>query len=290
MLTVPDRLLKLPSVKVYYHSLDASLLHKQLEETSYGRQSYISKHVFSMVVAGEQHINQENGHQLIIKAGEMACIKKGLYTINDLIPSGQDFEVYLLFFTDDLLNQLFANYNSSIKDPIIPKDYFKLATPNYLKLFWQSIEQLALLPELNTEIFPLKVEEFFSVLQAIYPKVIEHLLSIRAPQVKGLKSFMEANFDKGLTIEDYAYLTGRSSSTFRREFKTKFGTTPRRWIIQKRMEKAKSLLQKKQLEVSQVALEVGYENVSHFISAFKKTYGHTPKQSDIKRYTVDATQ
>ena len=37
---------------------------------------------------------------------------------------------------------------------------------------------------------------------------------------------MERNFDKPLTIEDYAYLTGRSESTFRREFKIKYGVYP----------------------------------------------------------------
>ena len=40
---------------------------------------------------------------------------------------------------------------------------------------------------------------------------------------------MEKNFDKPLKIEDYAYLTGRSLSTFRRDFKSYFEITPQKW-------------------------------------------------------------
>ena len=89
---------------------------------------------------------------------------------------------------------------------------------------------------------------------------------------------MEKNFDKPLKIEDYAYLTGRSISTFRRDFKSTYNMTPQKWLKEKKMEKALLLLNHKELSVTDLAYEIGYENVSYFIKVFKNNVGQSPKQ------------
>ena len=94
---------------------------------------------------------------------------------------------------------------------------------------------------------------------------------------------MDANFAKPLSIEDYAYLTGRSLSSFRRDFIDHYGISPKQWLIDKRLEKARDLLEKNNTTVSQIALEVGYENFSHFVKAFHKKYGIPPKQFHMKK-------
>ena len=93
---------------------------------------------------------------------------------------------------------------------------------------------------------------------------------------------MNANFAKPLSIEDYAYLTGRSISSFRRDFVDLFGVSPKQWLIDKRLAKARELLTRNGTTVSQIALEVGYENFSHFVKAFHKKYGTSPKQFLMK--------
>ena len=280
MIVVPDRLADLPFVNVYYAGPRFWMLHKKTQQALVDRQSYISKHVCSMVIQGEQHIYSEDGQKLIIKAGQMAFIRKGLYTINDLLLADHQargeahFEAYLIYFDDAVLDRYIGVTNKPAS-----LDFFRIDTPNYLLDFWESVENLkGSLPKTGTALFELKFQEFFTFLELAFPEMKAQLGGLIQPQVKGIKAFMEKNFDKPLTIEDYAFLTGRSPSTFRRSFKLKFGTTPRQWIIQKRMDKALDLLKNRSLEVSQVALEVGYENVSHFISAFKKIHGYTPGQ------------
>jgi len=90
---------------------------------------------------------------------------------------------------------------------------------------------------------------------------------------------MEDNYLSNLKISDYATLTGRSDSSFNRDFKRLFGTTPKKWLITKRLSKSHKLLRNTNLNVTQIAMEVGYENVSHFIEAYKKRYGMTPKST-----------
>ncbi|MEZ4688407.1 MAG: AraC family transcriptional regulator [Bacteroidia bacterium] len=91
-----------------------------------------------------------------------------------------------------------------------------------------------------------------------------------------LKDFMEAHFDKPFGIEDYAYLTGKSSSSFNRAFKEKFGSSPKQWLIEKRLLKASELLEQGRYQVAEVAEMVGFNHSSHFIQSFKKKFGYTP--------------
>lgn len=51
-----------------------------------------------------------------------------------------------------------------------------------------------------------------------------------------------------------------------------------KYLIQYRLKKAKTLLENKDMKISFIAFEVGYNDVSHFIQSFKKSYGLTPEE------------
>lgn len=94
-----------------------------------------------------------------------------------------------------------------------------------------------------------------------------------------ITDFMEQYYSHKLKIEDYALLTGRSVSTFIRDFKRSYSTTPNRWITEKKIDIAHQLLTDKNYSVTDAATEVGYENTSHFIKVYKQRYGVTPKKA-----------
>lgn len=96
---------------------------------------------------------------------------------------------------------------------------------------------------------------------------------------------MKKNYLRNLRVEDYALLTGRSKSTFIREFKQLYNNTPNQWLITQRLDKAHEILTNSESSVTDVAFEVGYENVSHFISAYKRRFNITPNQAKKGRLT-----
>lgn len=56
-----------------------------------------------------------------------------------------------------------------------------------------------------------------------------------------------------------------------------------KYVIQYRLEKAKILLLNDNMKINYIAFEVGYNDVSHFIQSFKKTYGMTPEEYRIRK-------
>ncbi|MGB3589681.1 MAG: AraC family transcriptional regulator [Tunicatimonas sp.] len=269
-------------------SPEAILLRKVLEDSMDGRQSYLSKHVITTVMQGEQSIQDDGGNTIRIQAGQSAVIRRGLYTVNDFISTDGRFEAYLLFFEDSLLSSSgLVNGLTPLPENSTVQPWGKFLTPPPVRLFWQSLlPWLREIPNLTPILQNIKIQEFFALLATNRSAtlVAEITRAENRPQ-QNIRQFMADHYDKPLSIADYAYLTGRSESTFRREFKVKFGTTPRQWIIRQRMEKANDLLQATQHDVTQIAFRVGYENVSHFISEYKKQFGHTPKQQ-IKQNTL----
>ena len=73
---------------------------------------------------------------------------------------------------------------------------------------------------------------------------------------------------------------GMSESKAKKSFKHLFAVSIARYIQQCKMVHAHALLVERKMNVSQCAFTLGYSNVGHFITAFKKYYGITPKEAN----------
>ncbi len=93
---------------------------------------------------------------------------------------------------------------------------------------------------------------------------------------------MNKNYKCDLTVEEFAHYTGRSLSTFKKDFAQIFNLTPSRWIVKRRLEEAKCLMEKLGKQPADVYLEVGFKNLSHFSTAFKREFGVSPSEIRIK--------
>ncbi|MCQ2148656.1 MAG: AraC family transcriptional regulator [Bacteroidales bacterium] len=93
-----------------------------------------------------------------------------------------------------------------------------------------------------------------------------------------LADFMEKNYTQNLSLDEFANYTGRSLSSFNRDFRKIYGEHPQKWIINKRLEAAKKLLSEKPSRVQDIMNDVGFTNLSHFSRIYKETYGHSPSE------------
>lgn len=97
-------------------------------------------------------------------------------------------------------------------------------------------------------------------------------------QIQQLKDHIEEHLADDLSLAELAAIVPMSEFHFARLFKATTGETPYRYIIQRRIDRAKVLLAITQLSVAEVAYRVGFANQSHFTAQFRKLVGATPKQ------------
>ncbi|SMC37613.1 helix-turn-helix domain-containing protein [Moheibacter sediminis] len=124
----------------------------------------------------------------------------------------------------------------------------------------------------------LKINEAINILRMIDENIDAVLNNFEEPGKIDLVAFMEKNFMFNMTLEKFSYLTGRSLTTFKRDFSKFFNTTPQRWLTKKRLELAYHELTEKNKKPIDVYYEIGFENLSHFSFAFKKKYGYAPTE------------
>ncbi|MFD2382258.1 helix-turn-helix domain-containing protein [Paenibacillus xanthanilyticus] len=104
---------------------------------------------------------------------------------------------------------------------------------------------------------------------------------------RSIADVVEANLANPVSVQDLAYLAGRSLSAFKRDFKAIYNTSPLQWIRNARLDQAKDLLAHSSLSVTEVCFRTGFENVSHFSKAFKLKFGFPP--SALKQPSLPPT-
>jgi AraC-like DNA-binding protein len=104
-------------------------------------------------------------------------------------------------------------------------------------------------------------------------------------KIKHAKEHLLAREDRPPTIKELARLAGLNEYQLKAGFKEIYGNTIYGYIMDHKLDHARMLLDSKKYQVAQVAYQVGYANPSHFIAAFKKKFGVTPKKYLMARAT-----
>ena len=126
------------------------------------------------------------------------------------------------------------------------------------------------------EMMNLKVKEAVHLLLKVNPELKNILFNFKDPGKIDIEAFMQQNYHFNVQLQRFAYLSGRSLSTFKRDFEKIFKMTPSRWLVKRRLQEAYFLLREKGAKSSEVYLDLGFENLSHFSRAFKNEFGYSP--------------
>jgi AraC family transcriptional regulator len=97
-------------------------------------------------------------------------------------------------------------------------------------------------------------------------------------QLTRVKSFVEENLSASIGVDDLAAVAGLSPFHFARQFRKATGVTPLRFVMSRRVERAKDLLLEDDLTLADVGLAVGFADQSHFTSVFKRFTGLPPRR------------
>jgi AraC family transcriptional regulator len=97
-------------------------------------------------------------------------------------------------------------------------------------------------------------------------------------QQKRVVEFIEEHLAEDVSLLKLAELVDLSVYHFARAFKQSFGVPPHRYHIDRRMDRARSLLQRPALSVTQVGIQLGFRETSSFTRAFRKITGLTPTE------------
>jgi AraC family transcriptional regulator len=92
-----------------------------------------------------------------------------------------------------------------------------------------------------------------------------------------VKRFIAENYTRELSLEELAQVAGISRFHFAREFKKMTGASPHQYLLNLRIQHAKTLLQNSEMPLIEIGLQSGFSHQSHFTRLFRKFTGTTPQ-------------
>jgi AraC-like DNA-binding protein len=264
------------------------ILFKQLNESLINKAIYLSASIIVYIKTGRQIIHDNDGVSNLVDENHLIFLTKGIYTVSDFVPAQGVFNAVLFSIDDKLIDK----YLSSLIDGVRVGNQLPLNQVRGTYVI-QANEQIRRYIHSLADVY----SEFGQTPALVELKLLEllHLIARQDPSYRfvrelssrvrnnknhrSITDFMEQYYSHKLNVDDYALLTGRSVSTFLRDFKRIYNTTPNKWIVDKKVEVAQGLMLTNNYSVTRAALEAGFEDVSNFIKVYKRKYGVTPKQS-----------
>jgi len=136
----------------------------------------------------------------------------------------------------------------------------------------------------DDEILASKIREVISILvQTDTTGTVRELFgSLFTSREYSFQKVVSQQLYQPLNLEDLAFLTNMSLSSFKRKFQDIYGTSPSKYFTAKRLERAQQLLKTTTMQVAEIALESGFNDISHFSKTFKKFYGVPPSELQPK--------
>lgn len=259
-------------------NLQHNIVYSRSDQNIMSTEHYFPEHALGVLLSGDAQYFTNEG-TFVMKAGTICLMRRNhlFRKMKTLEENGVPIALISLFLDQKSLHE-YARENSIPKqDAYQGVPMINLSDKAFLRGFIDSLRPYIDQPgKLSARIAELKTSEAIELLLQTCGVLNKFLFDFQDAHKIDLEAYMNHNYKFNIPLSSFAKLTGRSLSTFKRDFTRTFGTTPEKWLPQKRLEQAHYLISKKHQRPSDVYLEVGFENLFHFSFAFKKLFGHAP--------------
>jgi len=245
-------------------------------EISRKGENFVPKHTLSYQISGS-FVLADDKENYTANPGDFNLIRKNkLVKFIKIPPENGVFESVNIYLSDEHLTNFSKEYHLQTEHLISTKPLVPIEVNSVLQNFMISLKTLLESDLKNQFLIDLKIKELLLILLQTKPELKNILFDFSEPFKIDLEAFMNQNYRYNVNLERFAYLTGRSLATFKRDFEKVFQTSPHKWILQKRLNEAHFLIKEENKSASDIFVDLGFEDLSHFSYVFKKQFGYSP--------------
>jgi AraC-like DNA-binding protein len=248
-----------------------------------GKQSFLIEQNLILYVISGRRIFHKGDQTWEMSKGVCSFVKKGTHISERLLDDS--WCVMAFFMPDHFLRQLVLENKGRLKIPelqeinlehVLLLDLTQLSESIFDSMYAYFTQD----PPPPESMLELKFRELVLSL-LINPKnnrLLAYLNKLSQGARPTLEEVMQENYSYHLTLADFARLACVSVPTFKREFRKVFKDAPARWVLRKKLDHAAALLANSKLPITEITMECGFENQTHFSRVFRQKFGVAPTQ------------
>lgn len=222
-------------------------------------------------------------HNTEIRGKEAVLLKCGSNFLEILKKnSNEELETIVIHLFPELLKEIYKNeIPIAIVERSNNKQSLKISSNDLITKFIDSLEFYFDNPNLvNNDLLELKVKELLLLLiQTNYIDSVQELITdLYSTKTIKLNEVVALHIFSNLSVNELAKLCNMSLSSFKRAFSTFFNDSPKNYINDKKIHKAKELLLASKMNISDIAYETGFNDPLYFTRLFKKRIGISPSE------------
>lgn len=242
----------------------------------------LSMHMFSFLQVGKKQVHFVDA-SVAVNEQQSLLIKKGNCLWTELLDTENTYYCKLFFFSEKKLLEFLKKHTNNDQSNKNDIPYFIIENDSYISSYLNTLSTIGeTSPTFREHLLSVKFEEIMLYLLNKYGNDFElYLHSLIAKEVSSFSNIIDNNLYSNLKIQEIAFLCNMSLSTFKRHFTNKYSVSPGKWFQDKRLQRAKEILEQGKLKSSDIYLEYGYNNLSNFSIAFKNKFGINPKEISI---------
>ena len=240
-------------------------------------EQFIAEHTFVYIIKGIMN-GYDGSRQETLKSGDCCLARKNRLARYNKEKVDSEIEKVFVFFDESFLKTFQEHHPAKVTEFKSPETFVRVNKNDLLTNFIQSLQPYYNHGKISKPFADVKREELLIILLQAQPELAGLFFDYGIPEKINLEEFMNQNFRFNVSIERFAYLTGRSLSAFKRDFQQTFNETPSRWLVSKRLNEAHFLIYKQNEKPSDIYLGLGFETLAHFSHAFKKQFNITPTE------------
>ncbi len=183
-------------------------------------------------------------------------------------------EVYWVHFTGSNVKNILRKYGIPDKAHVIHTG----TSLEYKQIFLQMIRELKLCKEDYEELLVNYLKQLLIMLHRLMGRKPKGRNRLLMEEMDSAVSYFHENYNKPISIEEYAAGRHMSISWFIRNFKEYTEATPAQYIQSLRISNAQTLLETTNYNVSEIAQILGYDDPFYFSRVFKKQSGLSPTE------------
>jgi len=244
----------------------------------------LSKNTISFLRSGTKEVIGD-GKAVAIDNQRFVVMKSGNCLMTEKISdTDKIYKSILLFFSDESVIDFLERNKLYSKVKSAQESYYIFEYDDFIHSFVVSLEKILLMPlPIQEKMMKAKFEEVMLYLTHYHgASFLNKIIYQRDSSTSRLTNIVENNRYKKLSLQELAFLTNMSTSTFKRAFFKQYKETPMKWFLEERLAHIAILLKTQRKRPKELYEEAGYENFSNFVQAFKKKYGVTPKQYQLQ--------